>query len=448
MPRFAGIALLPLLFAFSQSPKPSPPMTDNMVHLQVTADNLYFTRDRKEMYLFIDLKAGKATSQKPRTPLNLSLVLDRSGSMAGDKIKYARKACQFVADNLEAEDNLSVVIYDDHVEVLSASAPVKDKNALKRLIESVSDRGSTNLSGGMLEGYHQAKTTYNAQRINRVLLLSDGLANQGITDESTLKQIAKQKNQEDHITLSAFGVGADFNELLMTNLAEYGSGNYYFIDSPDKIPAIFAKELQGLLSVVAQNTSLHVRFPNRNLAVSQVFGFPGEVKNDELVFDIKDIFSEEQKAILIKFAVKEPFQEEFAFNTTLTYDDATTFQRVSVTEKTPVKVTTDKTLFDGHFNKAVLQQIILFENNERFEKAMVEVDKGNYDHARQMIVEIKMEMTVQMKKLPGNAELERQMKAVSDYEIQVKDAEKMDHNSRNVMQKSSRSSNYEIRKKK
>ncbi|MBC8109499.1 MAG: VWA domain-containing protein, partial [Verrucomicrobia bacterium] len=378
---------------------------ENTISLKVSADNLYVSKDRKEIYLFIDLKAKKATLQKERTPLNLSLVLDRSGSMSGDKIKYARQACKFVVENLEPDDNLSVVIYDDQVEILSASAPVKDKNALKRLIDGVTDRGSTNLSGGMLEGYNQTKKTYNTKHINRVLLLSDGLANAGITDEKVLQQIARQKNTEEHTTLSAFGIGADFNEVLMTNLAEYGSGNYYFIDSPDKIPSIFAKELQGLLSVVAQNASLKVKFPSKTLAVSKIFGYPGQVKNDEIVFDIKDVFSEEQKSVLIKFSVKEPFAEESAFETTLTYDDASTFKRILTTEKTHLKVTADKNLFDNSFNKEVLQQIILFENNERLETAMGEVDHGNYDKAKTLIIEIKTEMTVQMKRLPNNAEI-------------------------------------------
>ena len=104
--------------------------------------------------------------------------------------------------------------------------------------------------------------------VNRALLLSDGLANQGITDEEKLQQIVQKKFREQGIGLSTFGVGSDFNELLMTNLSEYGGANYYFIDSPEKIPEIFAKELEGLLSVVAQSTKLSVKFQSNNLKCS------------------------------------------------------------------------------------------------------------------------------------------------------------------------------------
>ncbi len=421
---------------------------ENALQWKVALDNVYFVNDRKELYLYVDLKAQKAPKKNDRTPLNLSLVLDRSGSMGGDKIKYAREACKFVVDNLEPNDNLSIVIYDDQVDVLSASAPVKDKAALKKLIESVHDRGSTNLSGGMLEGFAQVKKTHQKNFVNRVLLLSDGLANQGITDEKVLQQLARQKNNEDNMTLSTFGVGADFNELLMTNLAEFGSGNYYFIDSPDKIPSIFAQELKGLLSVVAQNTTLRIKFPAKNLSVNQMFGYQGQVKGDELVFDLKDVFSEEQKAVLIKFSVKEPIRDEATFESTLTYDDAATFKRIEETQTSKVVVTSDKALFDRSFDKDVLQNIVLFENNSRLEDAMVDVDHHDFEKAKKTILVIKSEMEVQMQNLPASPELKRQYDAVLEYEKQVENAKTMSNEELKYSQKATRSSNYMIRKKK
>jgi len=421
---------------------------ENALTMKTLLDNSYYLKGRKELYLYVNLNAIKAPVKTERKPLNISVVLDRSGSMSGDKIKYAKEACKFVVDNLEPNDNFSIVIYDDMVEVLFKSGNVKDKAALKRLIDGVHERASTNLSGGMLEGYAQVKSTYNKNNVNRVLILSDGLANRGITDEKILQQLVKQKLSEDNITLSAFGVGADFNEVLMTNLAEYGSGNYYFINSPDKIPSIFAQELKGLISVVAQNTHLNIKFPSQNLSVNKIFGINGEVKNNEISFDLKDIFSEEQKAILIKFNINQPIQEEILFESILSFDDAFTFKRSTITEKNVLKVTTDQHEFDNSFNKEVLQNIVLFENNERLEHAMLEVDKGDYEGAKKIIINIKTEMTVQMRQLPDNKELKRQLEAVSEYEKQVENAKNMSTEDRLMMQKANRSVNYSIRKKK
>ena len=220
-----------------------------------------------------------------------------------------------------------------------------------------------------------------------------------------------------------------------------------FIDSPDKIPSIFAKELKGLLSVVAQNTHLSVKFPSKYVAVGKIFGMNGQIKDDEIVFDLKDIFSEEQKAVLIRFTIKSPIVEEASFVCRLTFDDATTYKRSDITEKNVLKVTTDKHLFDNNFNKEVLQNIVLFENNDRLENAMLDVDKGDYEGAKKIILNIKSEMSIQMQQLPDNQELKKQLEVVAEYEKQVERAKDMSSEDLKMMQKSNRGANYNIRKK-
>jgi hypothetical protein len=163
---------------------------------------------------------------------------------------------------------------------------------------------------------------------------------------------------------------------------------------------------------------------------------------------LKDVFSEEQKAILIKFQVKQPLASETLLETTLVYDDASTFQHINLSEKTIVKATNDRVVFDKGFNKEVLQQVVLFENNERLEEAMQEVDNGNYQKAKTIIIQIKTDMTGQMKLLPDSSELSKQLVIVTDYEKQLENAEKMGVAERSMMQKANRNSNYILRKKK
>jgi Ca-activated chloride channel family protein len=304
--------LMPLIMGMQyEKTNPSDINADSSKVITMTSllDNPYYftSANGKELYLYVRLKSGKAPENVSRTPLNISLVLDHSGSMKAErKLEYAKEAVKFVIDNLGSADKLSLVIYDTEVDLLSASAPVTNKELLKAKVDAIRDNGSTNLSGGMLEGYAQTKSTFDPKNVNRVLLLSDGLANHGITDPLKLQDIAKQKAREEGISISTFGIGADFNEDLMTNLAENGSGNYYFINSSDKIPEIFAQELKGLLSVVAQNSKLKIKYPGYNLKLTKVFGCPYAGSEGEVLIDFKDIFSEEEKVVLLKFEITKP----------------------------------------------------------------------------------------------------------------------------------------------
>lgn len=221
----------------SGSGNPSSGKAAGLIDWQVRADHTYYLRDAaNDPYLYISLKSGESEECHNRPPLNISLVLDRSGSMAGEKIAYLRRAAKFVIDQLDSRDILSIVNYDNVVEVMSPSAPVRNKEALKGLIDRLTDRGNTNLSGGMLEGYTQVAITKREGYINRVLLLTDGLANEGIIDPARLKAIVQKKLRSDGIAISTFGLGAGYNEDLLTGMAEVGGANYYFIDKAERIP--------------------------------------------------------------------------------------------------------------------------------------------------------------------------------------------------------------------
>jgi Ca-activated chloride channel family protein len=215
--------------------------------LSTSFENNYYIRNHHEGYFYAELVADHFSGEyNKHIPLNISIVIDRSGSMAGDKINNAKKAAKYIVDQLSPEDYLSIVIYDGSVDVLQYATPVLNKYSIKSKIDGITDRGSTNLMGGALEGYAQVKRYYNASFINRVLLLSDGLANQGITDPNQIQQLVRQKNKLEGISISTFGVGRDYNEDLMTSMAETGTGNYYFIDNAKEIAGIFKKELNNL----------------------------------------------------------------------------------------------------------------------------------------------------------------------------------------------------------
>lgn len=424
---------------------------DNILHFEAHLENTYWFKDhvKKELFAYVSLKGGKAPEKQERVPLNISLVVDRSGSMSGDKLNYVKKAVDFVIDNLMPEDMLSIIQYDDEIDVVAKSAKVTDKKKLHEKVKKIQARNMTNLSGGMMEGYSQVKSTQKDGYVNRVLLLSDGLANAGITDPQQLQKIAQKKFREERIALSTFGVGADFNEVLMTNLSEYGGANYYFIDMPDKIPQIFAQELEGLLSVVAQNTSLQFSFPSAYLKCTQVYGYPANIEADKVNISFNDVFAEEEKAVLIKFELTRTLDEPLPMNATLQYDDVVEkFDRVSESIDLKISPTTDENLYKSGMNVKVQAQTALFTANELFEQAMQAADQRNFDKAKQIIEQAKASLDAYFKLMPPNEELKKQYETIVNYSKQLDEMENMSNMDYMMAQKVSRSASYKARKKK
>ncbi len=443
---------------------------ENILHFEALLNNTYFFSQnaqnaKKDFFVYISLKGIKAEKTTNRQPLNISLVVDRSGSMSGEKLDYTKKAVNFVIDNIESTDMISIVQYDDKVDVVSETAFANDKSKLQKKVNQIQAGGSTNLSGGMLEGYNQVKngkkgslmdklidiikTSQKESFVNRVLLLSDGLANVGVTDLAQLQMIAQKKFREEQIGLSTFGVGADFNEELMTNLAEYGGANYYFIEKPDSIPQIFAKELSGLLAVIAQNTQISIKFAPQYAKCTKVYGYPATISDNQVNINFNDIFSEEQKAVLLHFEVVKEFDGVLPVEVSLSYDDVIKkLEKITETKTLNLVATQDENLFKKGIETNVLEQVVLFLSNEMFENVLKEMDKRNFSGAKQQLTQIKLYLDTNFQYFIPSEELKKQYKLITDYLAKIDDMQNMESHEYLIMQKASKMSNYDFRKKK
>lgn len=228
-----------------------------------TDRRLIRTDATSERYILVSYAAPEAPARAERMPVNVALVLDRSGSMSGGwKFELARAAVERSLQMLHPEDRFSVVIYDELVDVIQPSSfatPAAKRQTIEAL-RTIRPRGSTDLCAGWMRGCEQIADHLDADAISRALLLTDGLANSGTRDHETLVRHASELKRRG-IATSTFGVGADFDEHLLRDLARDGGGNFYFIQNPGQIPDLLTSELGEALETVARDVVLRVMLP-------------------------------------------------------------------------------------------------------------------------------------------------------------------------------------------
>jgi Ca-activated chloride channel family protein len=381
--------------------------------------------------------------------MNIAIVIDRSGSMEDrNKLSYVKKSVEYIIDQLESDDYVSIVSYNDYVNVLKRSGRVLDKSELKKEVEQLYAGGYTNLSGGLFEGYDQVNESYRRGYVNRVLLLSDGLANRGITDRRQLAQQVRERNRKDGIVISTFGVGSDFNEDLMTDIAEYGKGNYYYIRDAEQIPDIFAQELKGVRTLVGQSTKVRVWFPENYLTLNRVYGYPYEINGNEVTVDFKDVFSDQTKSVLLKFDINSRIKKGLEIECELSYEDVINdFSRVRESQFCYLEPVVSRGEYEKGYDEGVQQNVAVFEANQMMEDALKQADLGNYDDARKQLQMGKDYLNEQMNSIAASPEMKQQLDGMDKYEEKLKSAETKTEEEVKEMQKSGKYDNYNTRKK-
>lgn len=264
---------------------------------------------RSERFVLIELQAPPAPERAGRDPVNLAFVLDRSGSMSGQKIGLAKRAVETAVERLLPSDQFAIVCYDDRVDVVveatSASAEAK-ANAIARL-RSIDARGSTDLGSGWMRGAEQVALGLVANpagaSVNRVLLLTDGLANVGLTDPAELTRHASELRARG-VTTTTFGVGEDFDETLLQSMAQAGGGHFYFIADAVQIADHIATEVGELLAVVARDVAVEVTVPD-GVELRSLSPYPLDSRGHRRLVQVGDLMAEQQLEVVLR--VKFPY---------------------------------------------------------------------------------------------------------------------------------------------
>ncbi len=407
--------------------------TNGSVYFRAEPVNNFLPDKAGNIYYYVHLQGVQKTlaDTKEHVPLNISVVLDRSGSMDGDKLKYAKEALKYVVNNLDSRDVISIVLYDTDVEVFLNPQRLEDKDALLKRIDKIATAGSTNLEGGIRKGYElvkSAKKLIGTEMVNRVMLLSDGLPNVGLTDPEALCAITKSNFEENHISISTFGVGNDYNENLMAKIALQGGGLYYFIYSPEKLPAIFNEELKGMSKVIAKNTILKIKFPEEYLTYDRTFNFGSNLKGNVLELSFNDLFAEEQKSILICFKTKGKLSSPLTIESSIEYSNANVDPLVTVSDlrKSEMKKAADDKEYDTGYNHAASEGYAHGITQELYDKAVENANAEHYAEAKVVVKEARDILDVHFKKVGENVYLREFDKQLSEYALLIDNMKDMD----------------------
>lgn len=250
----------------------------------------------------ITIKAPEAIADADRAPVSLTAVLDRSGSMSGSKIDLLKRSTEFLVDQLQDGDSIGVVSYASDVSEDVPLTPVTaaSKESVQRSIASIQARGSTNLSGGLFKGVDQQIDGDTSKRsVKSVIMLTDGVANRGITDITAIKdKLAQELGARDAPIVYALGFGTDHDSEFLEEIARTGEGSYVFIESEDVIASSFGDIIGGLLTVTAQKIKVTLT-PANGARITSLKG--GKVKPSPTSWttEFPDLFAEEKRDILI-----------------------------------------------------------------------------------------------------------------------------------------------------
>lgn len=342
------------------------------------------------VYLLVRLEVRDEPSaaDRDRPRLNLALVLDRSGSMEEKgKLEYLKAAAKTVVDSLEASDRLAVVEYDDVITVMWPSAPVEATAMIKRLIDELQARGATDLAGGMMKGVDEVRRSMGDERINRVLLLSDGLANRGVTDPFEIRhRVGKAKRQG--VRVSALGLGLEYNEDLMQDIARNGGGNYYYIESPNQMAGIFKREIQTLFRTAARDAVLKFRATPAVRKV-QVYGVPADTEEATTIVELEDFHAGETRSLLLRLEIEPKREGSLDLGSlTLAYKDVKADRPSEFKAEVAVRASGDETVVAAARNADVAVEVALVEAEAKHEEAVRTFQAGDYDKARRMMREL------------------------------------------------------------
>jgi Ca-activated chloride channel homolog len=374
-----------------------------------------------------------------RSPVNLALVLDRSGSMAGEKLEKTKEAAIEALRRLSPQDIFSLVIYDHNVETIAPAQAAKNIEWIEERIRGIRPGGSTALFAGVSQGAAEIRKNIGSKYVHRIMVLSDGIANVGPHNPEDLGRLGAALIKEG-ISVTTVGVGIDYNEDLMTRLSQNSDGNTYFVESGKDLPRIFNAELGDVLSVVARKVKVIIEFHD-GVRPLGIIGREGRISGRTAELYLNQLCGGHEKYVLLEAEVPGTAsgREMDVASAVVTYENPFTHRTETSTGRIKARFSENQMEVERSTNTRVQKAYELNLSVAAQEKAIALSDKGRTREAVDELKKAARRMTETGEKLRDKELLDRAQKA----ERQVGQIEKDGMNQR--YRKELRTDSYQMK---
>jgi Ca-activated chloride channel family protein len=334
--------------------------------------------DTSRAVVKVSLEAPALLKTEDRQPVNLAVVLDRSGSMGSSgKLEKAKEAAITALRRLGASDLFSLVIYDHEVETIVPPQSAANTEWIESRINSITSRGNTALFSGVSQAAAEIRKHIDGNYVHRILLLSDGQANSGPSQPEDLGRLGAALMKE-RIAVTTIGVGTDYNEDLMTKLAQNSDGNTYFVESSHDLPRIFTAELGAVMNVFARDVILEVEFLSGARPV-RIIGRDGRLDNRRVEIRLNNLYGGQEKYVLVEVEVPAGTERDVfkLASARCSYQNLLNHKDEYAVGEATIRFSKRESDVSQSVNISVNKEIMLNEMAEAKDEAIRRADKGD-----------------------------------------------------------------------
>ena len=398
-------------------------------------------------FLKVALTGFTLSAQGERPPANVAIVIDKSGSMSGERIERAKEAAIMAVNGLNANDIVAIIAFDNTIEVVTPATKVTDKALISQAIRNIRVAGGTGLFAGVSKGAFEVRKFFDKNRVNRVILLSDGQANIGPSSPAELGQLGAILAREG-ISVTTIGLGADYNEDLMTQLASNGDGNHAFVENSRDLPRIFQREFGDVGSVVAQEVDIIIRL-KRGIRPLRILGREGEIMDGVVRLHMNQLYSQQEKYVLLEVEVPAGKAGENADLATVevSYFNMQNKNREKLARAVSVGYTESAEAVVKATDKKVMVSAVQQVSNEVNKQALSLRDSGKIEEAKKVMQENFDYLSEKAISLGSAAAPAPALKAMADEtKTQAGRIDSNDKEVQNVLRKKMKEDQYKLEK--